>query len=61
MNRIQQLLKEFRISASELSRICEIPYRTTRQWETGDRQPPEYVVKLIAYKLIRKILDARDE
>lgn len=29
----------------------EIPKRTLEDWEAGRRKPPEYLVKLIEYKL----------
>lgn len=28
-----------------------IPYRTVQDWEGGRRTPPEYLIKLIEYKL----------
>ena len=35
----------------EFSEYLEIPYRTLQNWETGVRKCPDYLVKLIAYKL----------
>ena len=29
----------------------EIPYRTIQNWENGQRQCPEYLLKLMQYKL----------
>ncbi len=29
-----------------------IPYRTLQDWELGNARPPEYVVRLIAYKVL---------
>ena len=29
----------------------DIPYRTVQSWELGDRQCPEYLLKLMEYKL----------
>lgn len=28
-----------------------IPYRTMQEWELGRRQAPDYVLRLIAYKV----------
>jgi len=34
-----------------MSDLLHIPKRTIEDWEQGRREPPEYVVKLIAYRL----------
>lgn len=33
------------------SKYFEIPYRTVQDWDSNRRTPPDYVVKLIEYKL----------
>lgn len=39
------------ITQAELSRILGVPKRTIESWEMGDRRPPDYVQRLILYKL----------
>lgn len=47
--------KELRLSARmtqrEFAGYFNIPLRTIENWETGKRNPPEYVVELIRYKI----------
>ena len=33
------------------SEHLHIPYRTVQDWNSGLREPPEYVIELIEYKL----------
>ncbi|MBO4846959.1 MAG: transcriptional regulator [Lachnospiraceae bacterium] len=33
-----------------------IPYRTMQEWELGRRIMPEYVLRLIAYKVFNEIV-----
>ena len=42
--RQKQLLKQF-------SEYFEIPYRTVKNWKSGSRKCPDYVLKLILYRL----------
>ena len=48
-------LKELRensgMTRSEFAEYFEIPYRTVQNWEIGERKCPEYLLKLIEYKL----------
>ena len=50
-------IKEARLSAGltqqRMSEILEIPKRTIGDWETGKRNPPAYVEKLIIRELER--------
>lgn len=47
--------KEFRqasgMSVAQTSRYFEIPYRTVQNWEYGVVDCPEYLMKLMEYKL----------
>ena len=46
------------MNLKEFSRYFEIPYRTIQNWEAGVNSCPEYLLKLIIYKLnIEKICD----
>ena len=45
-------IREFSgMNRKEFSEWLEIPYRTMQEWELGRRVMPEYVLKLIAYKV----------
>jgi putative transcriptional regulator len=48
-------IKELRLSARmtqrEFAGYFNIPLRTIENWETGKRNPPEYVAELIRYKI----------
>lgn len=50
-------IKEARLSAGltqqRMSEILEIPKRTIGDWETGKRNPPAYVEKLVIRELER--------
>ena len=45
-------IREFSgMNRKQFSEWLEIPYRTMQEWELGRRVMPEYVLKLIAYKV----------
>ena len=45
-------IREFSgMNRKDFSEWLEIPYRTMQEWELGRRVMPEYVLKLIAYKV----------
>ena len=48
-------LKDLRLASGmnrrEYAEYFEIPYRTIQSWELGDRECPEYLLKLMYYKL----------
>lgn len=48
-------IKEIRSACSmtqkAFSEFLGIPKRSIENWESGERNPPEYLVKLIEYKL----------
>ncbi len=35
----------------EFADYFEIPYRTVQEWELGHRKMPEYLLRLMAYKV----------
>ena len=39
------------MNRKDFSEWLGIPYRTMQEWELGRRQMPEYVLRLIAYKV----------
>lgn len=48
-------IKYIRLAAGmkqgEFAKYFDIPLRTLQNWEAGVRQPPEYLVSLMRYKL----------
>ena len=46
---IKQLRSLTKLSQSKFALAVGVPVRTIQQWEQGERNPPEYVVKLIEY------------
>ena len=47
----KQMRKETGLSQVKFGEYMSIPRRTIEDWESGKHNPPEYVVRLIAYKL----------
>ena len=39
------------MNRKEFSYYFGIPYRTVQDWELGNRQMPDYLLRLMAYKL----------
>lgn len=39
------------MNKKQFSEYFEIPYRTIQNWEGGQRECPEYLLKLMEYKL----------
>lgn len=48
---IKQLRTMSGMTQAQFADYFNIPKRTVENWETGVRTPPEYVVRLIEYKL----------
>ncbi len=44
------------MSRTEFSEWLGIPYRTMQEWELGRRAMPDYVLRLIAYKVAHEKL-----
>lgn len=57
-------LKELRLKTGwnmrEFSEYFEIPYRTIQNWEGEQRKCPEYLLKLMRYKLIKENIIPED-
>lgn len=49
-----ELRKKSGMSLAEFSKYFEIPYRTIQNWERGERKCPDYLLKLMSYKLERE-------
>ena len=48
---IKELRLSTRMTQREFAGYFNIPLRTIENWETGKRNPPEYLIELIRYKL----------
>lgn len=42
------------MSRTQFAEYFEIPYRTVQNWELGLRECPEYLMKLMQYKLVNE-------
>ena len=45
------LRKSTGMNRKEFSMYFGIPYRTVQDWELGNRQMPQYLLRLMAYKV----------
>ncbi len=50
-NQIKELRKQTGMSQKEFAEHLGIPLRTIENWESGKRNPPEYIPRLISYQL----------
>ena len=48
-----------RMSRTDFSVWLGVPYRTMQEWELGRRAMPEYVLHLIAYKVMNELRAGR--
>ena len=56
---IKKLRKQTGMNRKEFCEYFDIPYRTVTEWERGNRNAPDYVLRLLAYyirmeKLMKK-------
>ena len=55
--RLIQIKEASGMNWKEFSTYFQIPYRTVQDWERGNRKMPEYLLRLMEYKLrIEKII-----
>ncbi|MDD3206688.1 MAG: helix-turn-helix domain-containing protein [Lachnospiraceae bacterium] len=50
-NTLLEVRKSTGMNRREFAEYFGIPYRTIQDWELGNRQMPEYLLRLIAYKV----------
>lgn len=53
---IKSLRESTGMSLTEFSKYFGIPYRTVQNWELNIRQCPDYLLKLMEYKLLNENL-----
>lgn len=58
---ILELRKSVGMTRPEFARYFEIPYRTLQDWELGNRHMPDYLFRLMVYKVKKEDLDKRKE
>ena len=46
-----RLRKETGMKRPDFARYFDIPYRTVQDWELGNRKIPEYLLRLMEYKI----------
>lgn len=51
---IKSLREKSNMTRKQFCDYFGLPYRTLQDWELGNRQCPEYLIKLIEYKLIKE-------
>ena len=56
-----QIRKETGMNRKEFAEYFGIPYRTMQDWELGNRQMPEYLLRLIAYKVKMESLQKKEK
>lgn len=47
---VKELREKMGMTRVEFCEYFEIPYRTVQDWETGKRELPEYLLRLLWYK-----------
>jgi DNA-binding transcriptional regulator YiaG len=47
----KELRQQSGMNKAQFSKYFGIPYRTIQNWELGERHCPEYLLKLMQYKL----------
>lgn len=56
-----ELRKMLGTSQIEMIRTFNIPRRTLQSWESGEREMPEHVRKLLSYAVIMEAMNQTDE
>jgi len=49
--RLLELRNSAGMSRRDFCRYFEIPYRTLQDWELGNRRMPDYLLRLMEYKI----------
>lgn len=51
MNDFRKLREQSGMNMTQFAEYFEISYRTMQKWQTGERKCPDYLLKLMEYKL----------
>lgn len=51
---ISELKARTDMNRKQFAEYFGIPYRTVEDWEKGKREPAEYLIKLMEYKLLKE-------
>lgn len=54
MMTFKELRERSGMTRGQFAEYFDIPYRTVQNWELGLRECPEYLLKLMEYKLINE-------
>lgn len=54
MKTCKEIRQQFGMNQTQFARYFEIPLRSVQNWEGGQRKCPEYLLKLMEYKLINE-------
>ena len=61
-DRLMKLRESTGMNRRQFAEYFEIPYRTVQDWELGSREMPEYLLRLIAYKLkMEKLMKSKGD
>ncbi len=57
---LKKMRKEAKMTQAEFATYFKIPKRTVEDWERGYCKPPEYVIRLLSYRLAAEGLITKD-
>ena len=58
---LKKLRESTGMNRKEFCEYFEIPYMTVTDWELGNRRVPQYLLRLMAYKIeVEKLADKRN-
>lgn len=59
---LKKLRESTGMNRKEFCEYFEIPYMTVTDWELGNRRVPQYLLRLMAYKIeIEKLADKKNQ
>ena len=58
---LRKLRESTGMNRKEFCEYFEIPYMTETDWELGNRRVPQYLLRLMAYKIQMEKLSVRNE
>ena len=58
---IKKLRESTGMNRKEFCEYLGIPYRTVTEWERGTRKMPDYVLRLLAYKIEMENLTKKED